>query len=49
MHVVLFNRVDNGREDLLDIMRAVEVHEMQGQSFEFVGKVLELVEMLIEP
>lgn len=40
MYIVLLYRVDNGREDLIDIMRAIEIHEMQGQCLELVSKVL---------
>lgn len=47
MHIVFLNRVDNGREDFFDIMRAVEVHKVQGKPLEFIGNVLESTQVFV--
>lgn len=49
MDIVLLNGVDNGREDLIDIMRAIEIHEVQGQSLKPISKILKLIQMFVQP
>ncbi len=46
---MLLDRVDYRREDLIDILGTMEVHEMQRQPCESIREVIELLQMLIHP
>ena len=47
--VVLLDRVDYRREDLIDVLGTMEVHEVQRQPRESIREVIELLQMLIHP
>ena len=44
--VVSLDAVNDGREDLFDVSRAVEVHEMERQFLELIGEELKFLNIL---